>query len=142
MPLWTVYHPVGAYTAADKEAMATALTTLYPILPKFYVGAVFQEVANDSFFIGGKPVDNFVRIAVDHIARQFPNDEIRQRWLDMTTTALAPFIADRGYEWELHVDETPFNIWLIQGMRPPLPDSGMEKQWISENRPVPFDAAS
>jgi hypothetical protein len=41
-------------------------------MPKFYVGVVFQEVGEDSFFIGGEPHPRFVRIWVDHIARTSP----------------------------------------------------------------------
>ena len=36
MPLWTVYHAPGAYTADDKQAFAEAVVSLYPILPAFY----------------------------------------------------------------------------------------------------------
>jgi hypothetical protein len=78
-----------------------------------------------------------VRISVDHIARQFSDDAIRERWLKMVTKALTPFTVDRGFDWELHVDETPFNIWLIQGMQPPLPNSDAENRWIAENQPTP-----
>lgn len=137
MPLWTIYHPVDAFTAEDKQAIADVLVPLYPILPKFYVGTVFEAVAKESFFVGGKPVDNFVRITVDHIARQFSDDAVRDRWLNMVSAALTPFMTERGLDWELHVDETPFHLWLIQGMRPPMPNSEREKLWIDENRPVP-----
>jgi hypothetical protein len=59
----------------------------------------------------------------------------------MVTIALMPFTVERGFDWELHVDETPFNIWLIQGMRPPFPNTEAEKTWIRENRPVPYQVA-
>lgn len=138
MPLWTVYHAPGAYTADDKQAFAEAVVSLYPILPAFYVGTVFREVPAESFFIGGKPVDGFVRIAVDHIARQFSSDRMRQRWLDMVNDALGPYLQGRGFDWELHIDETPSELWLIQGMRPPRPDTAGEKLWLAEGRPVPL----
>ena len=142
MPLWNIYHPVGAYNDEDKQAIASAIVPLYPILPKFYVGVVFHETLKGSFYIGGKPVDNFVRISVDHIARQFPNDEVRRRWLKMCTDALTPYTSGRGLSWEFHVDETPFQLWRIQGMRPPLPDTEQEKLWIAEDRPVPYAGAA
>lgn len=141
MPLWTIYHPVDAYTPADRQAMAAAITTLYPILPKFYVGVVFHAMTPDTLFIGGEPRDNFVRIAVDHIARQFSDDDRRGRWLTWANTTLQPFLGDRGFDWELHIDETPPNIWLIQGMRPPGPNSEDEKRWIEANRPLPLTGA-
>lgn len=137
MPLWNIYHPVAAFDVGERTRMAEAITACYPVLPRFYVGIVFQEIAADQFFVGGDLAKNFVRISIDHIARQFPNDDVRQRWLAMVNGALEPFIAARGFDWELHVDETPPEIWLIQGMRPPPPDSEQEKLWIRENRPVP-----
>jgi len=142
MPLWNIYHPVDAYGVEDKQTMAASIVRLYPILPKFYVGVLFHEVSRENFYIGGVANDKFVRISVDHIARQFSDDEIRERWLGWVTKTLAPFTADRGLDWELHIDETPFHIWLMQGMRPPLPNSEAETKWISENRPSPYEAGA
>lgn len=28
---------------------------------------------------------------------------------------IAPFVKDRGYEWEISIDETPFDLWSLQG---------------------------
>ena len=129
MPLWKLYHPVDTFSAEDKQALSQRITALYKPLPKFYVGVVFQEVAKDSFYIGGQPVDNFVRIWVDHIARSFKNEEeLKARWLAACNQALAPFIADRGLNWELHFDETPFDLWTIQGLKPPSANSEAEKR--------------
>lgn len=136
MPLWKIYHPVDAYTPQDKQALAERITNLYPFLPKFYVGIVFQDVPKDSFFIGAKPVDNFVRIWVDHIAKKLDADS-REGWVRMCDKALAPFVKDRGYDWEFHIDETPFSLWSIQGMSPPLEASEQYKRWMQENKPTP-----
>ena len=51
--------------------------------------------------------------------------------------AIAPFIKDRGFDWEFHVDETPFDLWTIQGIRPPRAETEDEKRWIVENRASP-----
>lgn len=141
MPLWKFYHPQDAFSAGDKAAIAGRITTLYRALPKFYVGVVFQEIPKDSFYVGGEPADDFVRIWVDHIARSFKDEEIKGRFLTAVNQLLAPYIADRGLRWEVHVDETPFSLWSIQGLRPPRPDTPAEKQWIAENRPVPYEQA-
>jgi phenylpyruvate tautomerase PptA (4-oxalocrotonate tautomerase family) len=138
MPLWKLYHPVGAFTPQDKQHLAERITALYRRLPKFYVGIVFQEVAKDSFFVGGRPVENFVRIWVDHIARTLPTAELRTWWIGQCDAALAPFVRDRGLDWEFHIDETPFELWSIQGIRPPAADSEDERRWIAENRPSPL----
>jgi len=138
VPLWNIYHSARALSSEDRQVIASAVVPLYPILPKFYVGVVFHQVPEGSLFIGGVPHERFVRISVDHIARQFPDDDLRRRWLKMCTGALGPLMAERGLDWELHVDETPFKLWLIQGMRPPPPNSEQEKLWIAENRPLRY----
>jgi len=121
VPFWKVYHPVGAFTAEDKRALSQRITELYRGLPKFYVIVVFQEVAPESFYMGGEEAHNFVRIWVDHIARSFPPDakKLKAKWMGWAEKALAPYIKDRGRNWEIHIDETPFDLWHIQGMPPP-----------------------
>ena len=138
MPLWKIYHPVGAFTPQDKQQLSERITALYRGLPKFYVGVVFQEVAEDCFYVGGQPAGNFVRIWIDHIARTLPTAEARARWIGMCDAALAPFVGDRGFDWEFHIDETSFELWSIQGIRPPTAGSEDEKRWIAENRPTPL----
>jgi hypothetical protein len=49
-----------------------------------------------------------------------------------------PFVRERGYAWEIHIDETPIELWSIEGMKPPAPGSDWEKRWAQENRAVPF----
>jgi len=55
MPLWKVYHPVGAYSAQDKKEFAETVTAMYSRIPipKFYVVMLFEEVAADSVYVGG-----------------------------------------------------------------------------------------
>jgi len=139
MPLWKIYHPENAFSADQKQALSQAITGLYRRLPKFYVGVVFQAVPADSFFVGGEPADNFVRIWVDHIARTLPSAEAKTWWIDACDKALAPYIRDRGFDWEFHIDETPFDLWSIQGLRPPPANSEAETRWISENKATPYD---
>ena len=38
----------------------------------------------------------------------------------------------------IHIDETPFDLWQVQGMPPPPPNSEYEKRWLEENKPVPY----
>ncbi len=138
MPLWKIYHPVGCFTADDTQQLSQRITALYKRLPRFYVGVVFQEVSGDNFYVGGEPRDNFVRIWVDHIARTLPSAEARKWWIEQCDAALAPLVKDRGLDWEFHIDETPFELWSIQGIRPPPAESPDEKRWIAENRPTPL----
>lgn len=138
MPLWKIYHPENAFTDEDRQAIAQRITAVYGDLPRFYVGVVFEAVARSSFFIGGEPADDFVRISVDHIARQIRDEETRLRFLEGVRRQLSPYIADRGLRWEMHVDETPFNLWSIQGLRPPVPGTPEGEKWRTDNQPSPF----
>ena len=53
MPLWNIYHPVGAYSAQDKKEFAEKVTAMYSRIPipKFYVVMIFEEVAAESFCV-------------------------------------------------------------------------------------------
>ena len=138
MPLWRFYHPVDAYTPEDKQGIAETITEVYGrFLPKFYTGVVFQEITKENFYIGGVPQTNFVRVTVDHIARTLDTPEARKAHMLRITDFLKPWITDRGFDWELHVDETPFDLWTIQGYLPPRQGTEDEKRWKAENRPSP-----
>ena len=86
MPLWKVYHPVGAFTAEDKTALAKRVTEVYARIPipKFYVVFIFEEIS---------------------------------------------------------VDETPFDLWSLQGELAPPFESAAEKRWVKENKASPYTLA-
>jgi phenylpyruvate tautomerase PptA (4-oxalocrotonate tautomerase family) len=67
MPLWTVYHPVGAYSAQDKKEFAEKVTAMYsrvPI-PKFYVVMIFEEVAQSrSMSAAHRTANSFVSSSI------------------------------------------------------------------------------
>ena len=72
--MWKIYHPTGSFTAEDKNILSERITNLYagiPI-PKFYVVTIFEEVAQDSCFVGGEPHSKFIRFKIDQIARTLP----------------------------------------------------------------------
>lgn len=144
MPLWTFYHPVNALPARDRQALAEGITRLYTGLanvPAFYVSVVFEEVTSTSFYIGGKPADNFVRIRIDHNDGSMTDKTERQRFLQAIDALIAPYIRDKGLDWEFHVDETLIDLWSIQGFNPPAPGTQDEARWVMENRPSPTTAA-
>ena len=142
MPLWQFHHPEHAYTEDDKQAIARRVTGLYDsILPRFYVNVFFHPLPKTSFYIGGEPVDDFVRVVIAHIARSMKDSETQQRFLKGCNQILASFIAERGFRWELHVDETPFELWTLNGLKPPPPNSAAELRWKSENRVSAYDGS-
>ena len=139
MPLWNIYHPVGAYTTEDKQEMAKRITDVY-IIPKFYVGILFHEVPKESFFMGAEQRDNFVRFRLDQFARHISRDKAwTESWLRRMHEAIEPFVQRRGFNYELHVGETPRELWLIDGIRPPGPDTEAEKKWKLENCATPYE---
>ena len=104
-------------------------------MPRFYVNVFFHALPPGSAYLGGEPADDFVRVTIDHIARAMDNDAEQQQFLAACTRILQPYIAAHGLRWELHVDETPFSLWTIDGLKPPAPGTTAGEKWRSENRP-------
>lgn len=75
MPLHRFYVPPDLYSADDKAKIAEAITEIYTKklkpLPAFYVVVIFIDVKEEDYFVGGKKTQQFVRVVVDHLARQF-----------------------------------------------------------------------
>ena len=105
MPLHRIFHPPSAFSADDKQKLSERITAIYTNvgLPAFYVVVLFIPIESDSFFVGGKPTNNFVRLVVQHLARQLPNDEVKRKFSDDYETILAPFIKEKGYDWEVDI---------------------------------------
>lgn len=70
-----------------------------------------------------------------------PNDEARDSFLAKVDAAIKPFIGDMGYDWEYSVEETRRDLWKINGLVPPMPNTKAEKTWFEKNEPVPFEKA-
>jgi phenylpyruvate tautomerase PptA (4-oxalocrotonate tautomerase family) len=140
MPLWNVYHPVGAYTEQEKREFADRVTSVYEArgLPRFYVVTLFHEVDRGSFYVGGEPVDDRVRVAIDHIARHLDDPARRDSARQRIGAVIQPFAAGKDLHWEFHIDETPRDLWMIDGLVPPPPGSDAEKLWAKENRATPY----
>jgi len=143
MPLWKIYHPEDAFTADDKKDLSERITNVYaqvPI-PKFYVVCVFEALARDTCFVGGVPHSKFIRFKIDQIARTIPGPIIREWWMRTLDEVIAPYVKDRGFDWEISIDETPFDLWSLQGELPPPFESVAEKRWVKENKASPYTLA-
>jgi phenylpyruvate tautomerase PptA (4-oxalocrotonate tautomerase family) len=140
MPLWNVYHPVGAYTEQEKREFADRVTSNYAArgLPRFYVVTLFHEVGRGSFYVGGEPADEVVRVAIDHLARHFDDPAMREASRQRINDLIQPFATSKGLRWEFHIDETPRDLWMINGLVPPPASSDAEKLWAKENRAIPY----
>jgi phenylpyruvate tautomerase PptA (4-oxalocrotonate tautomerase family) len=142
MPYWEIFTPENAYTPDDKEQLSAAITSIYVEwvnLPEFYVAIRFQELPENTMYVGGKAKNNFVRLVVDHIARRMEGEEYRKLAMAAFEEKIAPYVRDRGFDWEIHIDETPMDLWRTQGVIPPAGESDMERLWAKENRPIPYD---
>jgi len=140
MPLWNVYHPVGAYSEEEKRDFAARVASDYEAagLPRFYVVTLFHEVDRGSFYVGGEPVDDVVRVAIDHIARHAEDPARRESVRNRISSVIQPFATEKGLRWEFHVDETPRDLWIINGLVPPPNGSDAEQLWARENRAIPY----
>ena len=84
MPLWQIYHPVGAFDSeSSKQAFVDDITAFYTGLglPPFYVITQFFLLQPSDFYYGGKQNSKnpFVRIVVNHIASTVPKRCGRRR---------------------------------------------------------------
>ncbi|KAK4172677.1 putative oxalocrotonate tautomerase [Triangularia setosa] len=147
MPLWLVFHPPGTFTTPDsKKALTDDITKIYTAggLPAFYVVVNFIALPEGNIFIGGENISQrskpFIRFVAEHIAVHVTKDAERQaRTIKRIDEALKPHVADKGYDWEWHVDETPRGLWKINGLVPPPFGSKAEKEWAELNKPVPWE---
>ena len=72
---------------------------------------------------------------MDHIARQLTSEPAKTKFIARVEDAIAAFVKDRGFDWEFHIDETPFDLWRVQGIRPPRAGTEDEKRWIPKIDP-------
>ncbi|MCJ1224667.1 hypothetical protein MMC12_001312 [Toensbergia leucococca] len=134
MPLWRIFSHPSTFTIDQKQALGESITSLYTTshLPGFYVNVIFIPVEAENFYIAGKPVTDYVRIAIEHIAIHRPI-EVRASMCAEIDKLLAPHIAARGdLRWEYHINDTPRDLWKIQGMVPPPWKSAEEKVWAEK----------
>ena len=143
MPLWKIYHPAGAYTPAEKKEFSDAITRVYAAapIPRFYVVVVFEEVAADSFYVGGESHAGFVRIEIDQMARTLPGPVLREWWVGKLDEVIAPWVKDRGYDWEFNITEPPSDLCSVQGHIPPPFESAAERRWVRENKASAYTQA-
>jgi phenylpyruvate tautomerase PptA (4-oxalocrotonate tautomerase family) len=103
MSLHRIYHPPDVFSAKDKQGLAERITALYTAigLPEFYVNVIFVPIEKDSFFIAGQAKNKYIRIVIQHLASQLQDKEIKKTINDKYEKAIAPFIKEKDYEWEV-----------------------------------------
>lgn len=140
MPLWTIHTPTGTYKAEEKKDFARDITAYYERigLPRFYVVVVFQEHDSESFLIGGEPALSAVRVVVEHIAVHLGEPEEMRDAAHSLDAVIAAHTKARGLYYEFHVDETPRELWMVDGYDPPPFGSRAETEWATRNSPAPW----
>ncbi|QLY28472.1 tautomerase family protein [Nocardia huaxiensis] len=136
MPLWTIHHTPGTFTADEKHKLAARIADHYENvgLPRFYVVTVFHETHPENFYVGGEPTSAGVRITIDHIARRNPDQASRRRTAAWIKSILQPHLEQLpDLHWEFHADETSEDLWMINGFAPPPGGSDAEKRWAEQN---------
>lgn len=138
MPLWDIHGAPNLFTTEEKQHIAKSLSPIYTSagIPAFYVRVRFIENQPANIYSGGESHDKLVLIQVWHLARTFQNDEYKQRFLNAVDKVLTPVMEGKGLDWEYFVNESPRDLWKINGMVPPMPGSEMEKSWAEANRPL------
>lgn len=141
MPLWDFHTTPSLFSTSEKQELATAITKLYTGfgLPAFYVNVRFTEEDSSSNFHGGVFYPNFALLRIEHLARQFDSDERRKRFLTRIDEILNPLLKSKDADWEYAILELDRNLWKINGLVPPLPNTEMEKKWVELNRPVEYE---
>jgi hypothetical protein len=57
---------------------------------------------------------------------------MRDNFLARVDDVLEPHVADQGYDWEYSVYETRRDLWKVQGMVPPMPNSKVSCLCVSQ----------
>ena len=139
MPLWDFHTTPSLFSAQEKQDLATAITNLYGVLPAFYVNVRFTEHDRTSNFHGGKADVDFAIIRIEHLARQFSDSAAKKRWTNKIDEVLNPVMKPKVANWEYSILELDRDLWKINGMVPPMPNTDMERKWVEENRAVEYD---
>ena|ERR1700761_3332008 len=138
MPLWDIHSSGPLFTDEEKHELAKAITPIYTAggIPAFYVRVRFTEDAPNSSFSGGEKDEKFVHLQIYHLARVMTTDKQKKGFLRAADRVLNPIMERKGLDWEYTVNESPRDLWKINGLVPPEANSEMEKEWLRLNRPV------
>lgn len=138
MPLWAIHTTGAIFSEQEKQTLANSITKIYTAagLPPFYVRVRFTEHAVGTTFSGAEKDTNFVHLQIWHLARTFTGPEHKKAFLKKADAVLNPVMEGKGVDWEYTIDESPRDLWKINGLVPPPAGSEMEKEWVRENRPI------
>jgi hypothetical protein len=139
MPLWNIYYTADIFeSTVTRTKLAEDITNLYTGggMPAFYVVVQFIPLPAENVFVAGKARTNFVRLVIQHMAvhKHEGVDNFPARFSTKINDALRPYIADKGYDWEITVSDTPRDFWRFNGIEPPPYGSEAMKVWAKEDK--------
>jgi Putative oxalocrotonate tautomerase enzyme len=159
MPLWRIFANPNTFSLSQREGIAKAITGLYTDigLPAFYVNVIFFDIGEDSLWIGGEQKPNFVRIAIEQIARTMPDPDTesgkahRKGWMDMINAvsfypffsmlffafAIFPSGSSFLFDPRVHLTEADF-LLFIKALKPFITDRP-ELEWEHHIYETPRD---
>lgn len=79
--------------------------------------------------------------SIDQIDSTLPGQVYREWWMRTLDQVIAPYVKDKGYDWEISVDKTQVDLWSLQGELAPPFESVAEKRWVKENKASPYTYA-
>ncbi|SCV54073.1 uncharacterized protein FFB14_13459 [Fusarium fujikuroi] len=114
-------------------------------LPAFYVVVQFIPLPAGHVFVGGEARDEkpFVRLVIQHMAVHSHEgvhmEDFPKQFSDYINATIKPFIADKGYDWEITVTDTQREFWRFNGIAPPAWRSEAERVWARDGRPSEWE---
>ncbi|KAF7978617.1 hypothetical protein HWV62_45362 [Athelia sp. TMB] len=111
MPLHRLYTPTGLYSDQDRKDIAAAITEVYKSLPRFYVVVLFIDLPTTHYFVSGQNETKFLRIGVEHLARHFPDEVSKRKFMDRYEAAIEPWTKGRGIDWEIQISDEDVSDW-------------------------------
>ncbi|WP_404827629.1 tautomerase family protein [Delftia acidovorans] len=117
----TSTHKRHAFSGEDKQAVDRCITGIYSKLPNLDVGVVLETLAKACCFIGGQPIDDFVRIAADPIVPHIQEEATEPRFLSAAANFTCPPSPTRSN---------------LRSAQPGGPPCG---KWRQDNRTSAFD---
>jgi Putative oxalocrotonate tautomerase enzyme len=99
---------------------------------------IFEEVAADSFYVGGASHGKFVRLHLEHMARTLPGPIIREWWVKAVDELSHPSSGTEDMTGKSpSMRSRPiFGRFRVKFL-PPF-ESHAEKRWVKENKVSPY----
>jgi hypothetical protein len=139
MPIWKIFHGPETFTdATERHELARRITDFYVSrkLPAYYVNVQYFPLSPDRYYTGGNPISKTVFVEILHVARHW--DRKDRAWAtglkDSIDGIVRPYTIDKGLHLEFAVQESPVELWRINGIDPPESFPPEEHEQAARNK--------